>query len=98
MAHFAGCNYRHYADHAAHDAPGGNGSGATENDERHDARDAGDHELESAGGVGAVLVCGPIDWNRAASGYESHIARARDARDDGEAGAKEREVAEAISS
>src|SRR5450631_184044 len=93
MAHFAGCDYRDHADHAAHDAAGGHGSGAAEDDEHHDAGYAGPHELEPAGRVGLVLVRGAVDWDRAAVGDESHIAGARDARDDGEAGAEEREIA-----
>ncbi len=40
-----------------------------------------------------MLVGGPVDRDRAAGGDESHIARPRDARDDGEAGEKKREIA-----
>src|ERR1019366_2486616 len=93
VAHSAGCDYRDHADHAADDAAGGHGSGAAEDDEHHDARHARPHELEPAGGVGLVLVRRAVDWDRAAVGDESYIAGARDARDDAEAGAEEREIA-----
>ena len=41
--------------HAAHDAAGWHGSGATKNDEHHDARHAGLHELEPAGRARACI-------------------------------------------
>src|SRR5580698_5578684 len=86
-------NHHHHVCNAAHDAAGGNGSGAAENDEHHDARHAGPHELEPAGGPGFVLVRGPADRDRAAVGNESHIPRPGDAKSGGEASKKEREIA-----
>ena len=44
-------------------------------------------------GLGLYWCGGPGDWDRAAGGDESHVAGARDAGDDGEAGAEEREIA-----
>ena len=76
-----------------YDAAGGHGSVATEDDEHHDARHAGSNQLEPAGWPGSVLVGGTVDRHRAAGGDESHLARTRDARDDGEAREKEREIA-----
>ena len=93
VAYLAGRNYCDDADHAAHDAAGGDGSSAAEDDECDDAGNAGDYELEFAGGAGTVLVRGTADWNRAAIGHESHVTGARDAGDDGEAGAEEGEIA-----
>jgi len=51
------------------------------------------HELEHGCRRGTVLVRGPVNRHRAAIGNESHFARPRDARDDGEASKKEREIA-----
>src|SRR6202165_2315614 len=93
VAHSAGCDHHYDAHYAAHDAAGGHGSGAAEDDEHHDAGHAGPHELETASRAGVVLVRRPVNWHRAAVGDESHGARPRDARDDGEAGEEEREVA-----
>src|SRR6266403_2733392 len=93
VAHSAGCDHRYDANYAADDAAGWHGSGAAEDDEHHDAGHAGPHELEPAGRVGAVLVRGAVDRHRAAVGDESDGAGPRDARDDGEEGEEEREVA-----
>src|ERR1700730_10946531 len=93
LAHSAGCDHRYDANYAADDAAGGHGSGAAEDDEHHDAGHAWPHELEPAGRVGFVLVRGPVDRHCAAVGDESHGAGPRDARDDGEAGEEEGEVA-----
>src|ERR1700676_2072895 len=93
VAHSAGCNHHYDAHYAADDAAGGHGSGAAEDDEHHDAGHAGPHELEPPSRVGAVLVRRPVNRHRAAVGDESHGAGPRDARDDGEAGEEEREVA-----
>src|ERR1700704_5993365 len=93
MAHSAGCDHCYDANYAADDAAGRDGSGAAEDDEHHDAGHAGPHELESASRVGLVLVRGAVDRHRAAVGDESHGAGPRDARDDGEEGEEEREIA-----
>src|ERR1700694_39990 len=92
VAHSANFNHRNDVFHAAADAAGGHGSGAAEDDELHDARHAGLHELVSAGGVWLVLGGGPRDRDCAAVGDESDVAGPRDARDDGEAGEEEREI------
>src|SRR6266853_1342285 len=93
VAHSAGCDHHYDANYAADDAAGGHGSGATEDDEHHDAWHVGPHELEPASRVGSVLVGGPVDRHCAAVGDESDGAGPRDARDDGEAGEEEREIA-----
>src|SRR5258708_17342359 len=92
-AYSGSCDHRYDVFNAADDAAGCHGSGAAEDDEHHDAGHAWHHELELAGRLGLVLVGGPVDRDRAAGGDESHIARPRDARDDGEAGEKKREIA-----
>ena len=93
VAYFADCDHHYDVFDAADDSAGGHGSGAAEDDECHDAGDAGPHELESAGWVGLVLVRGAVDWDRTAVGNEPDFAGTRDAGDDGEAGAEEREIA-----
>src|SRR6202158_6512698 len=60
VAHSAGCDHHYDANYAADDAAGGHGSGAAEEDEHHDAGDAGPHELETDGRVGLVLIFGPV--------------------------------------
>src|SRR5258708_17428886 len=50
VAHSPDCDHRYHVFHAADDAAGGNGPGAAEDDELHDAGYAGLHELVSAGG------------------------------------------------
>src|ERR1017187_6741700 len=92
FAHSAGRDHYHHAGDAAHDTAGGDGSGTAEDDECDDAGNAGDHELEPACRVGIILVRRTGDRDRAAGGDESHVAGARDARDDGEAGAEEGEI------
>src|SRR5260221_5066772 len=55
VAHSPDCDHRYHVFHAADDAAGGNGPGAAEADELHDARYAWVHELASAVGVWALL-------------------------------------------
>ncbi len=86
----ADCDHHHHAHHAAYDAASGHGPVAAENDEHHDAGNDGRHQLESAGWTRPLLVGGTVDRHRAASSHEPHLARPRDARDDGEARQKER--------
>ena len=44
-------------------------------------------------GLGLYWAAGQVIWYRATIGDESHVVGARDAGDDGEAGAEEREIA-----
>src|SRR5208282_2820205 len=92
VAHYPDCHHHHHAADAAYDAAGGNGSGAAENDERDDAGDVRRDELEYGGWSGLVLVRRSGDRDRAAIGDESNFGGPRDARNDGEAGAEEREM------
>src|SRR6202453_3035908 len=88
----ADCDHHYDVLDAADDAAGWNGSVATEDDEPHDAGHAGAHELEFAGRIGIVLGRGSNDRDRATVSDESHVARPRNARDDGETGKEGRQI------
>src|SRR5450759_4922750 len=79
--------------HATDDTAGRHGSDAAENDELYDAGIYGLHQLYPAGRAEPVLGYGPADWDRATGGTQPKFAGPRNARDDGEASAEEREVA-----
>src|SRR6266849_711814 len=79
--------------HAADDTAGRHGSRAAENDELYDAGVYGLHQLYPAGRAEPVLGYGPADWDRATGGAQPKFAGPRNARDDREAGAEEREIA-----
>src|SRR5450759_1525256 len=91
--HTADCDRCHDVFHAADDTAGGYGSDAAEDDELYDAGIYGLHQLYPAGRAEPVLGYGPADWDRATGGTQPKFAGPRNARDDGEAGAEEREVA-----
>ena len=72
VSHSADRDHHQHAVHAAHDAAGGHGSAAAEDDEPGHAGDAGLHQLEPGGGLVPVLVDRQPDRNRAAAGDEPH--------------------------
>ena len=90
VAHPAGRRYHHHAVHATHDAAGGHGPDAAEDDEPFHAGDAGLHQLEPGGWALPVLVDRQPDRYRAADHYEPHPARPRNEGNAGETRAQER--------
>ena len=69
-------DYHHHAVHAAHDAAGRYGSRAAEDDEPHDAADAGLYQLEPRCRVVPLLVGRQLDRDRAAVDHEPNATRA----------------------
>src|SRR5258706_8551236 len=82
----------HHVLHATPDATSWHGPSSAEDDEHHDANNAGLYQLESGSRTVPVLVDGQPDRICAASSDEPHPAGTRNARDDGETREKERQV------
>ena len=79
-------------DQSAHDAAGRDGSSSAADDERDDAADDGVHLLPATSWIEFVLRGQQSHYDCAAGGDEPDTSGARNARDDGEAGAEEGEV------
>ena len=92
MASVAHRHYHHHAVDPAHDAATGDGPVAAENDELHDAADAGRHQLEPGRRLVPVLVRRQSGRNCAAGSDESHQPGPGDAGDCAEEGEEEREI------
>src|SRR5580700_8408642 len=92
LAYTANRYLHHHADHATHDATGGNGSLSAENDERDDAGHDGISQLELCLRLMSLMVGRKLDCHSATGNHEPYQPGARDARDGGQESQKEREM------
>jgi len=92
VPHPADWHCDHDVVHPENDSPGGHGSFAAENDERHDAGDDGSYQLPAGRRLVSLLVRGQPDYDCTANHTEPDQAGPRNARNGGKASKEEREV------